>query len=329
MIGRRGFVTLLGGAAAAWPRVGHAQQPGLPVIGYLSAGGADPSGKSVAAFLKGLAETGFIEGRDITIDYRFAENELDRLPGLAADLVRRHVAVIVTPIGFSGALAAKAATTTIPIVFSSGAFDPVEYGLVASLNRPGGNMTGITSMNTDLGPRRLGLVHELLPKADRFAVMFNRNQPAARLIPADMQGAASAIGGQIEVLAVTSSRDIDAAFATLVQKRVEALMVSANSLFYDRRVQLVTLASRHAVPTIYTTREDAEAGGLMSYGSSRTEQQRQIGMYAGRILKGEKPADLPVQRASKFEFIINLQTAKTLGIDIPPTLLAIADEVIE
>jgi putative ABC transport system substrate-binding protein len=325
---RRNFITLLGGAATL-PIAARAQQGALPVVGYLSAGATDIGGKDVAAFLKGLAETGFVDGRNVAIEYRFAQNELDRLPGLAADLVRRRVAVIVTSIGFSGALAAKAATTTIPIVFSSGAFDPVEYGLVASLNRPGGNATGVTTMNTDLGPRRLGLLRELLPKAAQYAVMFNRNQPAARSIPADMQRAASAVGAQIELLAVSSSADIDAAFATFAEKRIEALVVSANSLFYDRRVQLVTLASRHAVPTIYTTREDAEAGGLMSYGSSRTDQLRQVGLYTGRILKGEKPSDLPVQRASKFELIINLQTAKTLGIDVPPTLLAIADEIIE
>jgi putative ABC transport system substrate-binding protein len=210
-----------------------------------------------------------------------------------------------------------------------GAFDPDQYGIVPGLSRPGGNVTGITSMNTDLGPRRLGLLHELLPRASRFAVLVNPNQPAAQFIAAQMQEAAATVGGEVDILPAGNNRDIDLAFATLLQKHAEALVVSSNQLFFDRRVQLVTLASRHAVPTIYPVREDAEAGGLMSYGSSRTEQLRLIGLYVGRILKGEKPADLPVQRATKFELVINAQTAKTLGIEVPPTMLAIADEVIE
>ncbi len=283
----------------------------------------------MAAFREGLSETGFVEGRNVAIDFRWAHNDNDRLPGLAADLVSRRVAVIVTPNSAPSSLAAKAATTTIPIIFSIGG-DPVQFGLVASLNRPGGNVTGVTGMSVDLAAKQLGLLHELLPGATRFAVLVNpKNTPNADAVTRDAQAAAAAIGRQIEVVAATTNSGIDAAFATLVQERADALLVSPDALFNARRVQLITLAVRHAVPAIYPFREDAAAGGLMSYGPSITDANRQAGIYTGRILKGEKPADLPVLRASKFELVINIQTAKTLGIDIPPMLLARADEVIE
>ncbi len=300
----------------------------MPVVGYLYAGSPEPSAIQVAAFRKGLSETGYVEGRNVAIEFRWAHNEIDRLPELAADLVRRRVAVIVTPGSVTPALAAKAATTTIPIVFSSGA-DPVQSGLVASLNRPGGNVTGFSTMSNEIGAKRLGLLHELLPGAARFAVLVNPNSPTAELQIKDAQAAASTIGRQVEILYAGTNSEIDTAFASLVQKRADALLVSSEGFFTNRRVQLVTLAARHAVPAIYHVREFAEAGGLMSYGPSQTDQWRQVGIYVGRILKGEKPADLPVMRPTKFEFIINLQTARLLGITVPPTLLAIADEVIE
>jgi putative ABC transport system substrate-binding protein len=323
---RRDFITLLG-SATAWPIAARAQQPAVPVIGFLY--GGETNSSAVAAFRKGLGEVGYVEGRNLAIEYRWAQNDYSLLPELAADLVNRHVAVIAVPGAAAGVVAAKAATTTIPIVFGMGGADPVEFGFVASLNRPGGNLTGITSMNTDLGAKRLGLLHELLPKAERFAVLVNPNQPAAQSIATELRTAASAINRQIEVLAAGNKSDIDSAFAELLQKRVDALLVSPNSLFRDRRAQLTTLTARHAMPAIYDVREIVEIGGLMSYGSSGTDQFRQVGTYTGRILKGEKPAEMPVMRATKFEFLINLQTAKTLGLTVPQSLLAIADEVIE
>jgi putative ABC transport system substrate-binding protein len=258
---------------------------------------------------------------------RWAEG-FDRLPELAADLVRRRVAVIVAMVGAQGALAAKAATATIPIVFGMGG-DPVKSGLVASFNRPGGNVTGFSSMNAELMPKRLGLLHALVPGAARFGLLVDPNSPGAESIVTDLQAAALSIGRPIEVFNAGTNRDIDTAFASLVQKRADALLVQDSALFANRRVQIVTLAVRHAVPAIYGDRDFSKAGGLMSYGSNLADDRRQIGIYAGRILKGEKPADLPVMRPTKFELIINLQTARTLGIDIPPTLLALADEVIE
>jgi len=324
---RREFITLLGGGAAAWPIAARGQQAAMPVIGYLSVTAPEASQPFIAALRKGLSETGYVEGRNVAIEYRWAHNEHDRLPELAADLVRRQVAVIATS-STPAALAAKAATTTIPIVFSGGA-DPVQSGLVASLNRPGGNVTGLSSMNTDLIGKRLGILHELLPVAARFAVLVDPNAANAESTITDAQAAAAAIGRQIEVLTASSNREIDAAFASLVQKRIEVLLVSPHTLFFNRRVQLVTLGVRHAAPAIYPTREFVEAGGLMSYGSSVPDIQRQVGIYVGRILKGEKPADLPVVRPTKFELVINLQTARLLGIEVPATLLAIADEVIE
>jgi ABC-type uncharacterized transport system substrate-binding protein len=325
---RREFITLLGGAAAAWPLAARAQQGAPPVIGYLYSGGPEASASFLAAFRKGLGEIGFSEGRNVEIEYRWAHNEPDRLPELAADLVRRRVAVLVTPGTPAAALAAKAATTTIPIVFRTGS-DPVQLGLVASLNRPGGNMTGVTAMTWEIGTKRLGLLHELLPGAARFGGLIDPTDPFAESLIPDLQAAASAIGRQIEFVRASNSRAIDTAFTSLVQKRPDALLVVPQGLFIQRRVQLVTLATRHALPAIYPAREFAEIGGLMSYGSSPTEQYRQAGIYTGRVLKGEKPADMPVLRASKFEFVINLQTAKAFGIDIPTTLIARADEVIE
>jgi putative ABC transport system substrate-binding protein len=327
---RREFIALMGGSAAAlslfWPLAARAQQPAMPVIGYLQPG--SPNASQVAAFRKGLSETGFVEGKNVAIEFRWAHNDNSRLPELAADLVRRRVAVIVTPNGFGPAFAAKAATATIPIVFGNGV-DPVQTGLVASLNRPGGNLTGINGMGAELGPKLLGLLHELVPGAARFAVLVNPTSPAADTMIADLQGAAATIGRQIEVLTAVTNRDIDAAFASLVQKRVDALVVVPGLQIANINAQLVTLAARHAVPAIYPNRGFTEDGGLMSYGTNLLDQVRQVGLYTGRVLKGEKPADLPIMRATRFEFIINLKTARALGLEIPPGLLAIADEVIE
>jgi putative tryptophan/tyrosine transport system substrate-binding protein len=325
---RRQFISLLGSAAAAWPLAARAQQAALPVVGFVYPSVPELSAGIVAAFRKGLNETGFVEGRNVTIEFRFGYNDIAQLPKLAADLVDRRVAVIATPGSTPSALAAKAATATIPIVFGIGP-DPVEIGLVASLNRPGGNITGITSMNAELGAKRLGLLHELLPSAVRFAVLVNPNNRNAEPLTRDAQATASAIGREIEIFAAGSAREIDAAFVSLLQKRADALLVSPDPLFDSRRVQLVTLATHHRLPTIYSFRENVEIGGLASYGSSAAERDRQVGIYAGRILKEEKPADLPVIRADKFEFVINLQTASVLGLDVSPTLLALAHEVIE
>jgi putative ABC transport system substrate-binding protein len=326
-LGRRKFLATLG-VAAAWPLVARAQQPAMPVVGFVYPGVPELSAGVVAAFRKGLNETGFIEGRNVTVEFRFAYNDNARLPELVGDLVQRGVAVIATPASTPAALAAKTVTTTVPIVFGIGA-DPVEIGLVASLNRPGGNATGITSMNAELGTKRLGLLHELLPKAERFAVLLNPNNRNTDALTRDLQATASAIGKQVDVLTAKSTREIDAAFLALSQRPADALVVTPDQLLDNRRVQLVTLATHHRLPTIYPFRENVEIGGLMSYGSSAAERDRQVGIYAGRILKGEKPAELPVIRAAKFEFVINLQTARVLGLDVPATLLGTADEVIE
>jgi putative tryptophan/tyrosine transport system substrate-binding protein len=324
---RREFITLLG-AAAAWPLAARAQQPAIPVIGFVYPGVPELSAGIVAAFRKGLNETGFVEGRNVTIEFRFGYNDNARLPELMADLVNRRVALIATPGSTPSALAAKAATTAIPIVFGIGP-DPVEIGLVASLNRPGGNITGVSSLNAELGAKRLGLLHELLPSAARFAILVNPNNRNVESLTRDSQATASVIGRQVEVVAASSTRDINAVFVNLRQKGADALLVSPDPLLDSRRVQLVTLAAHHRLPTMYSFRENVEIGGLMSYGSSAADRDRQVGIYAGRILKGEKPADLPVLRAAKFEFVFNMQTATVLGLDVPSTLLARADEVIE
>jgi ABC-type uncharacterized transport system substrate-binding protein len=326
---RRKFITLLGGAATAWPLAARAQQPNVPVIGFLHPGSPEAFANPVAVFRKGLSETGYVDGQNVTIEYRWAHNDYDQLSGLAADLVRRRVAVIVTLIGTGSALAAKAATTTIPIVFSAGT-DPVQAGLVTALNRPGGNVTGIVGLTAELGAKRLGLLHELLPGAARFAVLVNpKNRVSTETLIKDVQSAAATIGRQIEVFTASTNRDIDTAFPSLVQKRADVLMVGADPMFVDRRVQLATWAARYMLPAVAAGREFAEAGILMSYGASNTDRYRQVGIYAGRILKGEKPADLPVMQSTRFELVINVQTAKVLGLDIPATMLARADEVIE
>jgi putative ABC transport system substrate-binding protein len=324
---RREFITLLGGAAAAWPLTARAQQPAMPVVGYL--GSTSPADRAhlVTAFRQGLSETGHVEGRNVAIEYRWAEGQNNRLPDLAADLVRRQVAVIAATES-SSAIAAKAATTTIPIIFSVGG-DPVKLGLVASLNRPGGNVTGVSFMSDELGAKQLGLLHELLPGAVRIAALVDPNTPITEPFVSGVRAAASAIRKQIEVLYASTGRDIDTVFASLAQTPVDALLVGPAALLNNRRVHLVTLAAHHRVPAIYSLREFAEAGGLMSYGTSVTNAHRRAGVYTGRILKGEKPADLPVMQSTKFEFVINLNTAKALGLSFPPGLLAIADEVIE
>ena len=329
---RREFIALLGGAAAVTPvlppRAARAQQPAVPMIGYLYSGSPEAGASLVAAFRKGLSEQGFSEGHNMAIEYRWANNEPERLPELAADLVRRRVAVIVAPGTSAGVLAAKAATTTIPIVFRTGG-DPVALGLVTSINRPGGNVTGVGAMSLEIVTKRLGLLHALLPAATRFAVLFNPNDPNAGQYTKDLQAAASAIGRQVEFFGASNNREIDVAFASLAQKRPDALLVVSQGLLINRRVQIVTQVTRHGLPVIYPNRDFADIGGLMSYGPNSEDQFRLAGVYTGRILKGEKPADLPVLRASKFELVINLQTAKVLGIDIPTSLLAGADEVIE
>jgi ABC-type uncharacterized transport system substrate-binding protein len=325
---RREFITLLGGAAVAWPLAARAQQLAMPVIGYLHVGTSAESRDRIAAFHRGLGELGFIEGRNVAVEYRWADNQFDRLPELATDLIRRGVAVIAAPAGADTTRVVKGLTTTIPIVFSTGV-DPVQTGLVRSLNQPGGNATGVADVAVGVVGKRLGLLHELLPGAVRFALLVTPGTTAGESTIAEVESAAAAIGRHIEVLSATTNLDIDAAFARLAQKRADALLVAPQILFSTRRVQLVTLAARHAVPTMFYQREYVEAGGLMSYGSSIIDRERQLGVYTGRILKGEKPTDLPILRAVKFEFVINLQTAKTIGLDVPPTLVARADEVIE
>jgi putative ABC transport system substrate-binding protein len=327
---RREFITLLGGVAASWPLAARAQQPTMPVIGYLRSDSPETSPKLRLEFNKGLAETGYVDGRNVTIEYRWAEGKYDRLPELAADLVSRRVAVIVTPGNTPAALAAQAATATIPIVFSFGA-DPVKIGLVASLDRPGGNATGFGEMNIEVAPKRLGILHELIPGAVHFALLLEpKNSPTTPADIIELQAAAAAIGSQIEVVySAATVGDLETAFASLVQKRVDALLVNPSPQFASLRTQLAALAARLAVPTIYWDRRLVDAGGLMSYGSSVEDLFRQVGIYAGRILKGEKPADMPVQQAAKFELVINLKAAKALGLAVPSALLVRADEVIE
>jgi putative tryptophan/tyrosine transport system substrate-binding protein len=297
----------------------------LPVVGLLL---PNPVPELVAAFIRGLAETGYVEGRNVAIEYRRANGETDRLRELAADLVRRRVAIIAAPGSTPAALALKAATTTIPIAFSM-ANDPVRLGLVASLNRPGGNITGYSEMNSEAGPKRFELLHTLVPEAARFALLLDPRFPFTELFISEAQTSAAAIGRPIEVLTATANDEIDAAFASLVRKGIDALVVAGGALIFARRVQVTILAARHAVPAIYWDRAFPDAGGLMSYGTNVADSFRQVGIYTGRILKGEKPADMPVQQPTKFEFVINLNTAKALGLTVPETLLVTADEVIQ
>jgi putative ABC transport system substrate-binding protein len=323
---RREFVTLLGGAVAAWPLVASAQQPAMPVVGFVNAGSSDAP--LAAAFRKGLNEAGYFESQNVTVEYHWLEGQFDRLPALMADLVRRRIVVIATPAGNAAALAAKAATTTIPIVFGVGE-DPVKLGLVASLARPGENLTGINFFATELGAKRLALLHELVPKAVRIAVLVNPTNIASTESIRDIPEAARAMGLQIQVLNASTSREIEAAFATLVRDRADALFVAGDGFLISRRVQFATLATRHGVPTAYDIREHVEAGGLMSYGTNIPDTYRQVGVYTGQILKGAKPADLPVTQSTKFELVINLKTARALDLQVPDRLLALADDVIE
>jgi putative ABC transport system substrate-binding protein len=324
---RREFISFLGGATA-WPLGARAQQAPMPVVGYMGARSADDSVRLVAAFRQGLAEAGYVEGRNVAIEFRWADNQNDRLVALAADLVRRQVTVIIAD-STPGALTAKAATATIPIVFSMGS-NPVELGLVASLNQPGGNLTGVTNLNVEVGPKRLELLHELVPTATVIALLVNPTSPnLAEVTAKDLQAAARTLGLQVRVLQASTERELDTAFATLVQLQAGALVIGPDAFFDSRSEQLAALAIRHAVPTIYQFREFAAAGGLISYGGIYTDPFRQAGVYTGRILKGEKPADLPVQQSTKVELVINLKTARALGLNFPLTLLRRADEVIE
>jgi putative ABC transport system substrate-binding protein len=326
-LARRDFITLLGGAAAAWPLAARAQQRALPVVGYLHSGSAEAYAPLVAAFRKGLGEAGYIEGRSVAVEYRFANDQADRLAELIGDLVRRKVSVIAVAGSSDAALAAKAATATIPIVFLNGA-DPVRLGLVASLNRPTGNVTGITSLSAELSGKRLGLLQAAAPGTTRFGVLVNADSAIRDAMISDVKAAASAIGLQIELF-LTTDRTLETAFASMAEKRISALVVSSDAMFISRRIELALLAVKHSMIAIYPFRENAEGGGLMSYGPDATETNRQLGVYVGRILKGEKPADLPVMQGSKFELVINLQTARVMGLEIPGTISALADKVIE
>jgi len=324
-IGRRELLAALG-AAAAWPREARAQQPTKPVVGFANAGSSDPP--LAAAFRKGLNEAGYFEGQNVTVEYHWLEGQFDRLPALMADLVRRGVAVIATPAGNYASQVAKAATTTIPIVFGVSE-DPVRLGLVDSLARPGGNLTGINFFVTELTAKRLALLHELVPKAIRIAVLVNPANPATESTLRDIPEAARALGLQIQVLNASTRSEIEAAFATLVRDRADALYVAGDAFFTSRRVQFATLAASYRIPATYPSREAVEAGGLMSYATDRVDMWRQVGTYTGQILKGAKPADLPVLQSTKFEFVINMQTARALGIEVPNSIQLLADEVIE
>jgi putative ABC transport system substrate-binding protein len=325
---RRAFISLLGGAAA-WPVAARAQQPvAMPVIGYLESRSPDGMTDRLRAFRQGLKDTGYVEGENVRIEYRWAENQVDRLSTLAAELVRQRVKVIATTGGPEVALAAKAATMTIPIVFGV-TEDPVPYGLVASHSRTGGNATGVNFLITELGSKQLGLLHELFPAAARVGLLVNPKSRLTERAMRDVTAAGSAMGLQVDVVQASDSREIESAFKTLVHNKADALFVGPDAFFVSRRLQLAILAARHALPAVYNVREYAEAGGLMSYGTNARDAYREIGVYVGRILKGATPADLPVVQSSKFELVINLPTARALGIEVPPNLLARADEVIE
>ena len=325
---RREFITLLGGAAVTWPVAARAQQPTRPVVGYLHSATSDTAAHFVVAFRNGLKESGYVEGQNVTVEYRFAEGQYDRLAALAADLVQRKVAVIVASGGDPPALAAKAASATIPIIFISSS-DPVKLGLVASLNRPGGNATGVNVFTSMMAAKRLELLRELVPQDAVLAALVNPGSPSAVTQSEDLQEAARVSKQKLIVLKASTESDIDLAFATLVQQRAAALLVDTDAFFLNRRNQFSALAAHHRIPTIYAQREFVVAGGLMSYGVSLADMNRQLGVYVGRVLKGEKPADLPVQQPTKFEFVVNLITAKVLDLEIPAKLLVLADEVIE
>jgi putative ABC transport system substrate-binding protein len=324
---RREFITLLGGAAA-WPLAARAQQPATPVIGFLNAASPDGYAERLRGFRQGLKDEGFGEGENVSVEYRWAESQINRVPAMATELVRRQVSVIVATGGNAATIAAKAATTTIPVLFVT-PDDPVALGYVTSLARPGGNLTGINFLGSELGAKRLELLRDLVPATTRVAILYNPAGPTSEPRLSDVQAAARTMGLQIQVFNAGTSHEIDTAFVAMVHERAEALLVIPDPVFNGRRIQLVHLASRHALPAIYWQREFAEAGGLMSYGSSIGDAFRQIGVYTGRVLKGAKPADLPVVQSSKFELVINAQTARMLGLTVPPTMLAHADEVIE
>jgi putative tryptophan/tyrosine transport system substrate-binding protein len=325
---RRHFITLIGGAAATWPLATRAQQPVMPVLGFLDVGSQAVNAPLVAAFREGLGEVGYDEGNNVTIEYRWANGDYDRLPALAAELVRVPVAVLATGGGAAAARAAQTATKTIPIVFDA-AGNPVELGMVESLNHPGGNMTGVNQMVEELASKEVGLIHELVPQAHVIAILVSPQYPSTDAIVKSTRAAANALGCDLQILNAASEQDIDTAFSSLARPRVGALFVAPNPFFYNRRDRIIELAARHAIPALYVRREFAAAGGLISYGTSLTDTYRQVGIYAGRILKGDKPADLPVVQSTKFELVINLKTAKVLGLNIPPKLQALADEVIE
>jgi putative ABC transport system substrate-binding protein len=328
MIGRREFITLLGGAAAGWPLAARAQQAAMPVVGFVRITTPEDSARLVAAFRGGLGKLGYVEGQNVAIEYRYALNQLDRLPALMAELVSRRVAVLAATGGTVSARAAKAATTTIPIVFTTGD-DPVRVGLVASLNRPGGNLSGVSVFTARLGPKRLGLIHELVPTASLIAVLINPNNPDTEDEAKDIRDAARGLGVQIIVVSAGKEDDLDGAFQTVVERRARAMIVGADTLFSSLRIQIAERAFRLSLPTMCTTRSEVEVGGLMCYGANIPGVYRQAGVHAGKILKGAKPADLPVELPTAFDLVINLKTAKALGLEVPPSLLARADEVIE
>ena len=327
MMRRRSFITLLGGAAAAWPLAARAQQPAMPVVALLHAASLDTEVRGLAEFRRGLSEIGYVEGQNITIEYRSAEGQADRLPALATDIVRRRVGVIAT-VANNAAVAAKAATTTIPIVFTVGG-DPIKMGLVDSLNRPGGNITGVSFLSSDIVAKMLEALHELMPKATRIAALVNPTNQNAAADTKEAEAAARTLGLELQVLKASNQREIDDAFALLVERRAAALLIEGDPFLVGRMKQLVVLTARHAIPAIYQGRDFPDAGGLMSYGANRSDALRLAGGYTGRILKGERSGDLPVQLATKLELVVNLNTAKALDLTVPPTLLARADEVIE